>query len=63
MGFFHFLCPTARQEVTTGIGLDGRTFEATRLKVVRVSCPACLRPHRFLVADGWLEDEELPVLQ
>jgi len=63
MGFFHFVCPTARHQVTSKIGLDTRTYEATRLNLVRIQCPACGRAHRFLMADGWLEDDEPPVLQ
>jgi len=54
----HYLCPTVRREVASGIGLDERTFQKTRLHIARVECPACSRPHRFLVADGWLETEQ-----
>jgi hypothetical protein len=63
MGMLHYVCPTARNEVASGIGLDQRTYDLSRLKVVEVArCPACGRQHRFLMADGWLQDEPAPVL-
>jgi hypothetical protein len=63
MGMLRYMCPTARNDVASGIGLDKRTYELSRLKVVEVvSCPACGRRHRFLMADGWLQDEQAPVL-
>ena len=60
MGMLHYVCPTARYGVASGIGLDKNSYELSRLKVVMVThCPACGRQHRFLVADGWLDDEQL----
>jgi len=55
----HYVCPTVRREIASGIGLDERTFQKTRLYIARVECAACGRQHRFLVADGWLESQQV----
>jgi hypothetical protein len=52
MPVLSFLCPTTRDYFDSGIRIDESSAAASRLKIVKVSCPHCRREHRFLLADG-----------
>jgi hypothetical protein len=49
-----FLCPTTHSYVDSGVRIDEKSADASRLTIVRVCCPQCHREHRFLLADGVL---------
>jgi hypothetical protein len=55
----HFQCPTHQRDIDTGINVDDATLQRTRLNLVHVPCPHCGRMHRFLVADGLPDLEEI----
>jgi len=58
VGTLNYLCPTLRREVASGIAVDQATYDLARLEIVRVKCSACGGGHRFLMADGWLDEGE-----
>jgi hypothetical protein len=49
-----FLCPTTHSYADSGVRIDEKSANASRLMIVRVCCSQCYREHRFLLADGVL---------
>lgn len=48
----HFHCPAHHRDIDSGIEVEERTLEQTRLNLVHVPCPWCGKTHRFLLADA-----------
>jgi hypothetical protein len=44
-----FLCPTTHSYADSGVRIDEKSANASRLMIVRVCCSQCYREHRFLL--------------
>lgn len=60
MPILKFLCPTTCVYFDSGIRVDETSASAARLNIVPVRCPQCGREHRFLLADGLLDESDMP---
>lgn len=54
-----FFCPAAGRHIDSGIEVDNQTFQLVKLRIITVECPHCGCQHRFLLADGERQTDEL----